>query len=183
MCVTFIPAGSEICEHVANVPGTLETRHRVPSKLHQSYARAMRIDKSAWRTAAYSHKYLLHVKIICKYRRVSFSRARTCALYTYIDVRDVKNRFTIVWRANWDRTSKVATIAVSRCIYRNSKLHEIETGLRQCSDGNVADYKYEEFGAMKNVSWNAEVILYLLSPRFIFVQIYLYSFINCNFRK
>lgn len=56
----------------------------------------MRIDESAWRTAAYSHKYLLHVKIICKYRRVSFSRTRTRALYIYIDVRDVESRFTIV---------------------------------------------------------------------------------------
>jgi len=48
-------------------------------------------------------------------------RFRERALYIY--VRDVKNRFTIIWRAKLGPNVEVATIAVSRCIDQNSKLH------------------------------------------------------------
>lgn len=167
MCVTF-PARSEICEHVANVPGTLEIRHQVPSKLHQSYARAMRIDEFAWRTAVYSHKYLLHVKIICKYRRAFRFRGRGRA--RFIPTQTCETSKVVLRSSDVQIGTEHRKLLQSQSavIYRNSKLHEIETGSRQCSDGNVADYKYGRLRAMKKNPVKYEVI-------FIFTEIYICS--------
>lgn len=151
ICVTFIPAGFEICGHTwQTLPAP--SRYDIESRLNYAnltpVACATRIDESAWRTAANSHKYLLHVKIICKYRRVFvFVGADARALYLHARRREsFYDRLTC---ANWDRTSKLLQSQSAVAFIETASCIEIETVSRQRSDGNVAVYKYGCFGAVK----------------------------------